>query len=261
MDAQAKTDNTVQVDAIKRRADDYLIKPKVLCESLVEHIRYVIQRKKGIEALRHNCEYFRSIVENAPCVIICISAQGKILEFNTCAQDLWKQGPDKVTGKSFLKTCVERGDRFNVYVDLRKALAGESVKRTSTTITRADGRCDSLLWDFNPMRTNGERITGVIAAAREHTDAISRNDRHSWALKHAFNTDLDDTVRTILTGLSAILEKIEDIENRADPATLKQLFHNMGPANCRDQNICVRKAAAVERLLLSLITSKAETTS
>ena len=85
MDAQAKTENKVKLEPIKRGADDYLIKSKALWEYLSEHIRYVIQRKKAIEALRHSSEYFRAIVENAPCAIVCISPQGRILDFNACA--------------------------------------------------------------------------------------------------------------------------------------------------------------------------------
>lgn len=258
MDAQAKTDNEVQVETIKRGADDYLTKPKALCESLVEHIRYVIQRKKAIESLRHSCEYFRSIVENTPCAIVCISPQGRIIEFNACARDLWKQGRDEVTGKSFLKTCIGQSDRFNVYVDLRKALAGESVKRTSTTITRADGRCDSLLCDFSPIRTDGESISGVIAIAHESTAAIAGIDNRLSAMKLTSNPEFNDVAEAIMNSLTAILEKIEDINNRADPDTLKRLADNMRSVNCEDQQIPSRKATAVERLVLSLITAGAD---
>jgi len=251
----ATTDKDVQVEAIKRGADDYLITPKAFCESLGEHIQYVIQRKKAIEALRHGCEYFRSIVENAPCAIVCISPQGRILEFNACAQDFWKQEREKVTGKSFLQTCVERGDRFNVYVELRKALAGESVKRASTTITNADGRSDSLLWDFSPMRTDGASISGVIAIARESRAATVRIGNRLSAVKLTSKPDFNDTVETIMNSLAAILKKIEKINSRADPATLRQLADNMCSVNCQNRQIPSRKAVAMERLVLSLITS------
>jgi PAS domain S-box-containing protein len=259
MDAQAKTDNEVQVEAIKRGADDYLIKPKALFESLVEHIRYVIQRKKAIESLRHSCEYFRSIVENTPCAIVCISPQGRILEFNACARDLWKQDRDEVTGKSFLKTCIGQSDRFNVYVDLRKALAGESVKRTGTTTARADGRCDSLLWDFSPIRTDGESISSVIAIAQETTAAVAvRFGNRLSAMKLTSNPEFNKAAETIMNSLTAILEKIEDINNRTDPDTLRQLADNMRPVSCEDQQIPSRKAAAIKRLVLSLITDGAD---
>ena len=258
MDAQAKTDNEVQVETIKRGADDCLIKPKALCESLSEHIQYVVQRKKAIEALRHGYEYFRSIVEDAPCAIICISPQGRIVEFNACARDLWKQGRDEVTGKSFLKTCISRSERFNVYVVLRKALAGESVKIASTTITRADGRCDSLLWDFSPIRTDGESISGVIAIARESSDAMVKIDNRLPVIRLTFKAEFNNAVEAIMNSLAAILEKIEDINNRADPDTLRQLADNMRSVNCRDQQSPSRKAAAIKRLVLSLITAKAD---
>ncbi len=261
MDAQAKTDNKVQLEVIKRGADDYLTKPKVLCESLGEHIRYVIQRKKAIESLRHGYEYFRSIVEDAPCAIICISPQGRIVEFNACARDLWKQARDEVTGKSFLKTCIGRSDRFNVYVDLRKALAGESVKRASTTTTRADGRCDSLLWDFSPMRTGGESISGVIAIAQEGPADMVKIDNRLSAMKLTSNPGFNDTVEAIMNSLTAILEKIEDINDRTDPNLLKRLASELCRSRQGQGHIPPDKAAAVKRLILSLITAGADKTS
>ena len=61
-----------------------------------------------------------------------------------------------------------------------------------------------------------------------------------------------------MNSLAAILEKIEDINNRADPDTLRQLADNMRSVNCEHQQIPSRKAAVMERLVLSLITAKAD---
>lgn len=254
----APTDKEVQVEAIKRGADDYLIKGKALWASLAEHIHYAIQHKKAIEALRYSCDYFESIVQNAPCAIICISARGRIVEFNTCAQALWGQRREEIIGKSFLETCIGRGDRFNVYVNLRKVLAGQSVKRTKTLIMHADGRRDFVLWDFSPMRNGAEAISGVIATARESTGAMAKIDNRLSALRLAFNPGFNNAVGNILTSLTAILQKIEKLNSRADPDTLKHLADNMLSVNCRDKQIPSRKAAAIERLVLSLITGGQE---
>ena len=256
----ATTDKEVQVEAIKRGADDYLIKGKALWASLAEHIHYAIQHKKAIEALRHSRDYFRSIVQNAPAAVVCINVQGRIGEFNTCAQNLWGQRAEDVSGKSFLNTCIGHGDRFNVYIDLRKALSGESVKNTKTNIMHADGRRGSLLWDFNPMRNGAEAISGVIAIARESTGAMIKIDNRLSALELASNPDFDDTVEMIINSLTAILEKIEEINNRADPDALKRLAWEL----CRLKNtrgpISPGKGAAMKRMMLSLITADPDTT-
>jgi len=261
MDAQATTDNKVKLKPVKRDADDRLIKSKALWEFLGRHIRDAIQRKKAVEALRHGYEYFRSIVKDAPCAIICISPQGRILEFNACARDLWKQGRDEVTGKSFLETCISRSERFNVYVVLRKILAGESANRIRTTITHADGRCGSLLWDFSPMRTDGETISNVIAVARESTTAMVKIDNRLSAMKLTSNPDFNDAVETIINSLSEILEKIEDINNRTDPNLLKRLAGELCRSRKGQGRIQPDKATAVKRLILSLITTGQDTAS
>lgn len=258
----ATTDKEVQVEAIKRGADDYLIKGKALWASLAEHIHYAIQHKKAIEALRYSCDYFESIVQNAPCAIICISARGRIVEFNTCAQDLWRQRREEIIGKSFLETCIGQGDRFNVYVTLRKVLASQSVKKmTKTLIMHADGRRDFLLWDFSPMRNGAEAISGVIAIARESTGAMMKIDNRLSALELASNPDFDDTVEAIMNSLAAILEKIERINSSADPDTLKRLAEEL----CRLENtrgpLQPGKGAAMKHLVLSLITAGSDKSS
>jgi len=261
MSAQATTDNKVKLKPVKCDADDRLIKSKAVWEFLGRHIRDAIRRKKAVEALRHGYEYFRSIVEDVPCAIICISPQGRIVNFNACARDLWKQGRDEVTGKSFLKTCINRSERFNVYVVLRKVLAGESVKRASTTIIRADGSCNTLLWDFSPIRTDDKSISGVIAIAKENAAAVVRIDNRLPAMKLTSNPEFNDTVETITNSLSGILEKIEDINNRADPKLLKRLAGELCRSRKGQRQIQPDRAAAVKRLILSLITAGADKTS
>ena len=255
------TDKEIQVEAIKHGADDYLIKGKALWESLGEHIRYVIGHKKAIEALRQNRDYFRSIVQDAPAVVVCINVQGRISEFNTCAQTLWGQKAENVSGKSFLNTCIEHGERFNVYIDLRKALSGESVKNTKTTIVHADGRRGSLLWDFNPIRNGAKKISGVIAIARDSTGAMAKTGDCPATVNLALNPDFDDTVEMVLNSLTAILEKIEEINSSADPDALKRLAKEL----CRLKNtrgpILSGKGAAMKRMMLSLITAGPDKTS
>ncbi|HIJ71186.1 MAG TPA: response regulator [Planctomycetes bacterium] len=253
------TDKDVQVEAIKRGADDYFIKPKVFCESLGEHIQYVIQRKKAIESLRRNCEHFRAIIENAPCAVVCISPEGHIQEFNACARRLWNKDIREVAGKSFLQTCVERGERFNVYVNLRKVLCGESVRSVSTTITNPDGASESLCWDFGPIRAKDGPISSVIAVVRRQKPAELQYDNGLSALRLAFNPRFDDAVENILASLSAILEKTEKLNSRANRATVKQSADNMQSAYCSEEQIPPHKSAAIERLVLSLITGRQDT--
>jgi PAS domain S-box-containing protein len=249
----ALDDENIEVEAIRHGADDYCIKGQAAWESLAGHIRYAIGHKKAIEALRYSCEHFSSIVQNTPCAIVCINVQGRIDEFNTCAQNLWGQRAEDVSGKSFLNTCIGHGERFNVYLDLRKALSGESVKNIKTTIMHADGRRGSLLWNFNPIRNVVNKISGVIAMARECTGAVEKIDDYMSAVKLTFNPDFDDTVEMVLNSLTAILAKIEEINSRADPDALKQLARNLCSLKNAHGPISPSKSAAMKRMMLSLI--------
>jgi len=247
------TDKDMEVEAIKRGADDYLIKPKALCESLAEHIHYAIQRKKAIEALRDTCDHFKSIVQNAPCAIVCISPKGRILDFNAEAQRLWGCPREEVIGKSFLETCIPHGDRFNLYIDLRRALAGQSVRSTKTTLALPDGSQHSLSWDFSCMGNGDGRSPAVVAVAHDITaNLLSINNRPS-ALKLTFNPDFKDAVDIVINSLTEILEKIEEINKCADADSLERLADEMCRSHPARGQITPHNAAAIKRLVLSLI--------
>ncbi len=250
----ATTDKDMEVEAIKRGADDYLIKPKALCESLGEHIRYAIQRKKAIEALRHSCDHFKSIVQNAPCAIVCISPKGRILEFNAEAQRLWDCPREKVLGKSFLETCIPHGDRFNLYIDLRKALAGQSVRSAKTALTLPDGSRHLLSWDFSCMGNGDGQTTAIVAVARDITEELPGIDDYPPALRLTFNPEFNDTVDMVINSLAAILEKIENINNCTNPDALKRLADEMRRSHPARGQITPHNVAAIKRLVLSLIT-------
>ncbi len=87
-------------------ADAYLIKSTDVWKSLVLHIRDAIERKKGIETLKNGGQYLRSVLDGAPVALICISTQGRILEFNTRAGKLRNCDKKNILGRSFLNQCV-----------------------------------------------------------------------------------------------------------------------------------------------------------
>jgi PAS domain S-box-containing protein len=249
----AINDTEIEVEAIKRGADECLRKGIDVWESLAGHIRYAIQRKKAIEALRNTCDYFKSVVENAPSAIVCISSEGRILDFNAEAQRLWSCAREEVMGKSFLETCIPHGDRFNLYIDLRRVLVGQSVRSTKTTLALPDGSRHSLSWDFSCMGNGDGRSPVVVAVAHDiTTNLLSINNRPS-ALKLTFNPDFNDTVDIVINSLTAILEKIEEINKCADADSLKRLADEMCRSDPGRGQITSHNAAAIRRLVLSLI--------
>lgn len=251
----AETDEAIEVEAIRRGADDCLIKGMAVWESLAGHIRYAIHRKKAIEALRHNCDHFKSIVQDAPCPIICISPEGRILEFNAEAQRLWGRRREDVLGKSFLKNCVWRGDRFNLYIDLRNVLSGKSVKSTTITLTLPDGTAHPLSWDFGRTMNDNDQPAAVIAVAHELASHEAPAKHYPSSPKGGPAPSFNETADLVMNSLAAILKKLDHINKTAGAESLKQLTGNLGRSR---SEISPAHAAAVERLVLSLITANHE---
>ena len=66
------------IEAVRLGAQDYLVKGSADSESITRAIRYSIERKLAVEALRKSEEYFKSITQNSSDVIIIVNKLGTI---------------------------------------------------------------------------------------------------------------------------------------------------------------------------------------
>jgi PAS domain S-box-containing protein len=238
-------DIETQMQAIRYGADDYLIKSPEMWKSLVKSIRKAIDNRKTLALLRQAYQQFKTTFQNTPAATVCICPRGRIIELNEHARRLWEIEDNEFIGKSFLQNCINRNERFNTYLNLRKTLSGRNVKGTRTTLIRKDGSRHLLMWDFAGTKNSKGKITAVIAVAHDITGTDSKPNPLQLARRIKLNQESEKTIDMVIASLCAMLEKI-------DTNSLKDL--TCAKSTESDINrITPRKAASIEHLILSLI--------
>lgn len=95
------TDNdAMAVGAVKKGAQDYLIKDQVDVKLLVQAIRYAIERKRVEEALKETNIFLRNILDSSSSIsIIFNDLEGKILFWNKGAENMFGYKAEEVVGR------------------------------------------------------------------------------------------------------------------------------------------------------------------
>ncbi|MBE0535578.1 MAG: PAS domain S-box protein [Phycisphaerae bacterium] len=221
-------------------------------QTFAGRIREAIVRHRADESLRRACQTFEAIIRNAPDAIVCISPAGRILEFNARAEALWNLPRSAAIGADYLEICFSQQERFRINCEMQLLSPGESAKDLRSFITLADGREAPLSWDFSSVSTENGTGDIIIAVAREARGAADA-DR---VRQVAFNPHFNDTVDLVLNSLCAIMDRIDCIHARITPETLEHLRNSYEDADQNGRRIPPKTAAAIEKLILGLITEQ-----
>jgi PAS domain S-box-containing protein len=149
------------------------------------------RRAEG-EPLRATEVLFRSIFYEAPSVIIFLSADCRILEFNPEAEHIYGRKRDEVLGKNYLELFIPEDAWDAVAADIEKVLEGEPTKGFENVIIAHDGNEHILRWDVNQVQNSEDKPIGVMAIGQDITELR----KSETSLKES-EDKLDSIVRTV----------------------------------------------------------------
>ncbi|MBI3779877.1 MAG: PAS domain S-box protein, partial [candidate division NC10 bacterium] len=136
-------DDSVAVHALRRGAQDYLVKGQVESGVLRRTIRYAIERHRMQVALRESEARKGAILEAALDCIVTMDHEGRIVEFNPAAERTFGYTRAEVLGKEMVEVLIPPALREPHRLGLKHYLAtGEGSvlgKRLEMPAMRADG--------------------------------------------------------------------------------------------------------------------------
>ncbi|MBE9547556.1 MAG: response regulator [Proteobacteria bacterium] len=104
-------DETLALEAVRKGAQDYLVKGQVVdSDLLIRSMHYAIGRKRAEEALRASEEKYRELVQNANSIILRRDPEGHITFFNEYAQKFFGYTEDEILGENVVGTIVPETD-------------------------------------------------------------------------------------------------------------------------------------------------------
>lgn len=156
----------------KKLADErpFLKEEEKLINSIAERLGNFLDHRATEEALRENEERFRSLIQTAPGVIVCLSPNHQILEFNTEAERIYGAKREDVLHKDYFELFLPEDIRDTVAADMEKVLKGEPTRGFENVIRAHDGRERLLSWNVNPLLDSANQPMGIITVGLDITE-------------------------------------------------------------------------------------------
>jgi PAS domain S-box-containing protein len=202
-------DEALAMKAVRKGAQDYLVKGQVDSNLLVRSMRYAIERKRAEEALRESEERFRQLAENIREVFWMTDPRKKEMIYVSPAyEEIWGRTLKSLyeQPRSFLDS-IHSEDRGAVISTFEKQAQGKPIS-VEYRITRPDGSVRSIRSRGFPVRNELGEIYRIVGLAED----ITERKRAEEALQK-YATDLEEMVseRTAeLVHTTAFLNNILD---------------------------------------------------
>jgi len=162
------------------------VRDRKRAERRVREARELLQRrfdertKELLEAnrrLRHEEARIRSLFQTVGVVILVLSRDGRILEWNAEAERVfgWKRG--EVLGQLFVDRFVPIADRAGFHDALEGGLKGRPERGLETPVAGRAGDEFCLLWNLHPQPPDEKnRPSGVLVCGQDITELVAFRD-------------------------------------------------------------------------------------
>ena len=123
-----------------------------------------ITKSKNLEnALRSTQMTLNSIIQAMPEVILGLSADGKIIEFNPKAEELFGCAKEEVMGKNYVDFFIPESAQGKVQKDMKKLLTGTSPSRYINPVKTVNGELVNMEWSANKLIDKDGKTIGIIS--------------------------------------------------------------------------------------------------
>ncbi len=217
-------DDVITVEAVRRGAQDYLVKGDVNGPLMLRVMRYAIERKQVEAVLRASEARYRTLVETSPNGITLADLEGKVLLCNQQAARLYGYAkPEAMVGINFFKL-VAPPDRQHAATNINKALNEGRVTNAEYTMQRRDGSQFPCEVSSALQRNTVGLPTGFINITRDISERkkVVEAEKQVVMLEKEFITTITQQLMTPLLDVMECLNRIRsgssrnrDIENQA----------------------------------------------
>lgn len=158
-------DEKIGIDAVKKGAQDYLVKGQVDGRLLNRSIRYSIERKKAEDKIQN----LAKIVESSNDAIITESLDGIITSWNKGAEQIYGYSAEEILGKhiSILAPPLLVEEAKNL---AEVVIQGGKIHHYETPRLRKDGTIINVSMTLSPVFDNSEKLTAISIIARDITE-------------------------------------------------------------------------------------------
>ena len=130
----------------------------------------ITEKYQAVAALHESRERLRAIIDTAASIILMLSPDFAILEFNPAAEKLFGRTRDEVFGKNYLELFIPEDQRPAVGQEIVKVMSGIPTRDFENDVFGNHGTRLTLLWNADRMLDASGRSLGVLATAINITE-------------------------------------------------------------------------------------------
>jgi PAS domain S-box-containing protein len=205
-------DDAITIEAVRRGAQDYLVKGEISGPLVMRVVRYAIERKQVEAVLRASEARYRTLVETSPNGITLADLEGKLLLSNQQAARLHGYAkPEAMLGIDVFKL-VAPGDRRLAALNTQKTLNQSRVTNGEYTLLRRDGSQFPGEISTAVLRNTTGAPIGFISITRDITERKNaiEAEKQLVMLEKEFISSVSHELRTPLLSLMEYLELLRN---------------------------------------------------
>ncbi len=203
-------DDAITVEAVRRGAQDYLVKGEINGPLVMRVLRYAIERKQVEAVLRASETRYRTLVETSPNGITLADLEGRLLLCNQQAVRLHGYpNPEAMQGMDVFKLIAPH-DRHLAALNTQKVLNEGRVVNAEYTLVRKDGTNFPGEISTALVKNNAGAPTGFINMTRDVTErrkAIAA-EKNLVKVEQEFISNISAELRMPLLSLMQYLDLV-----------------------------------------------------
>ncbi len=126
-----------------------------------------ITMSKQLETkLRKSEAVLAATINLAPLVLLCLTTEGVVVEFNREAEQVFGRNRECVLGLNYFEMFVPENKRTEVAESMMKAITVGAVHSLETPVLLSAGDIRAIQWSVNRMVDPDGTVTGIIATGR-----------------------------------------------------------------------------------------------
>ncbi len=204
-------------EVIARRKDGSTF-PAEIAINQVDHkhlftgiVRDLTERKRNEELLRKEHDLNQKIISTSRSIILMISPNGKILQFNSCFEQLTGRLLKEARDTDFGELFVPVTDQQHFQTCFTNAIAGLTTTELCPTLVTQSGERLIVEWETVPMTSRTGMVVALLCTGINVTEQ-RRLEREVLEIateeQRRIGQDLHDVVGQELTGMAMLAESL-----------------------------------------------------
>lgn len=147
-----------------------------------------ISARKKIEHELQASEYrFRSLVEAAGSLIIGLTPEGWIVEWNREAERFYGRTREEVLDTNYFELFIQESNRLSIMAMIKNVLEGEPIRDFQYEVINKDKEMRFISWNIDCLLNENEEPYGIICVGRDVTEwnkAQAQLERWATVFQH-----------------------------------------------------------------------------